>query len=80
MNARRIGMPRPVAVTTGPGGEPLAVGRARVSAVREEWVVEDRWWTGEPLRRRYLEVVLEDGADAVVFHDLVTGAWVAQRA
>ena len=28
----------------------LAVGGVPVEAVREEWVVEDRWWTGRPLR------------------------------
>jgi hypothetical protein len=49
-------------------------------AVREEWVVEDRWWTGAPLRRRYFELVLADGRDVVVFREL-TGArgWYEQR-
>jgi hypothetical protein len=56
------------------------VGRSRVEAVSEEWVVEDRWWTGRPLRRRYFELVLADGRNAVVFFDLVGGRWFAQRA
>ena len=77
--ARRIGTPRPAQVEVGPGGRPAAVGRSRVVAVREDWVVEDRWWTGEPLRRRYFELVLEDGRNAVVFHDLIGGAWLSQR-
>jgi hypothetical protein len=77
--AKRIGMPKPARVDVGPDGLPVAVGRSRVEAVREDWVVEDRWWTGRPLRRRYFELVLEDGRNAVVFHDLVDDAWLSQR-
>ena len=77
--AKRIGTPKPASVEVGPDGRPAAVGRTRVEAVREDWVVEDRWWTGEPLRRRYFELVLEDGRNAVVFHDLVGGGWCSQR-
>ena len=29
----------------------------------------DRWWTEEPVLRRYFEVVLESGENTVVFHD-----------
>ena len=35
-------------------------------------MVEDRWWTARPLRRRYFELVLEDGRNVVVFRDLVS--------
>jgi hypothetical protein len=56
------------------------VGPAEVDSVREEWVVEDRWWTGRPLRRRYFELVLANGRNVVVFHDLVGGEWFMQRA
>jgi hypothetical protein len=55
------------------------VGRTRVEAVNEEWVVEDRWWTGKQLRRRYFELVLTDGRNTVVFLDLGTGRWFIQR-
>ena len=58
---------------------PIAVGRTSVDCVREDWVVEDRWWTGKPLRRRYFELVLTDGRNIVVFHDLGTGRWFVQR-
>lgn len=51
-----------------------------VESVLEEWVVEDRWWTGRPLRRRYFECVLENGRNVVVFHDLVQRRWFEQRA
>jgi hypothetical protein len=50
-----------------------------VEAVSEEWVVEDRWWTGAPLRRRYFELILADGRNAVVFRDMREGRWYLQR-
>ena len=61
-------------------GRPRTVDDRRVDAVRETWLVEDRWWTDAPLRRRYWEVVTEDGRDVVVFRDLEAGAWYRQRA
>jgi hypothetical protein len=77
--ARRLGVPRPVEVRVGESGRPVAVARVRVEAVREDWVVEDRWWTRKPLRRRYFELVLDNGRNAVVFHDLIRGGWFVQR-
>jgi hypothetical protein len=59
---------------------PVAVGELAVESVREEWVIEDRWWTAQPLRRRYFELVLGDGRNTVVFRDLVEGRWYMQRA
>lgn len=50
-----------------------------VDAVRESWLVEDRWWNGSPIRRRYWEVVTACGRNLVVFHDLRAGGWFAQR-
>ena len=55
------------------------IGNREVDAVRESWLVEDRWWTDAPLRRRYWEVVTADGRDLVVFRDLIEGRWYAQR-
>jgi hypothetical protein len=75
----RVYRPRPVTVRMGAGGTPEAIGRTAVEGVREEWLVDDRWWTGRPLRRRYLELVTADGADRVVFCDLDSGRWFAQR-
>jgi CO dehydrogenase/acetyl-CoA synthase delta subunit len=75
----RLGRPRPVRVRADANGRPLAVGGRPVEAVRESWLVEDRWWTDAPLRRRYWEVVTEDGRDVVVFRDLQTGGWHGQR-
>ena len=63
-----------------PEGVPTEVGRVAVEQVREEWRVVERWWTGEPLRRRYFDVVLETGELVVVFLDEVAGRWYRQRA
>ncbi|MEA2409527.1 MAG: hypothetical protein QOC77_88 [Thermoleophilaceae bacterium] len=73
---RRLGTPKPVRVKA--DDLPRTVGRTAVETVIEEWVVEDRWWTGRPLRRRYFELVLADGRNTVVFRDLQTGRWFAQ--
>jgi hypothetical protein len=75
----RLYRPRPVSVRLGADRMPATVGRTEVEAVREEWLVEDRWWTGRPLRRRYVELVTADGANRVVFCDLETERWFAQR-
>jgi hypothetical protein len=55
------------------------VGTLTVAQVRESWLVEDRWWTEEPLRRRYWEVVTDCGRNLVVFHDMQGGGWFQQR-
>jgi len=83
MNARsskRLGAPRSAKVRAGPGGVPTALGQTAVDSVREDWVVEDRWWNGRPVSRRYFELVLIDGRNVVVFHDLASGRWLVQRA
>jgi hypothetical protein len=79
-SSRRLGEPERAAVAADERGVPTAVGPASVDSVREEWVIEDRWWTGRPLRRRYFELVLIDGRNVVVFRDLVGGGWFLQRA
>ena len=71
--------PRPARVHAR-GGVPVVVARERVEAVLEDWLVEDRWWTEQPIRRRYWEVVTVGGQDVVVFHDLLTGGWFRQAA
>ena len=77
---RRLSTPRPVAVEAGGDGLPSAVASSAVESIAEDWVVEDRWWTGRPLRRRYLELVLAAGRNVVVFRELASGRWFAQRA
>jgi CO dehydrogenase/acetyl-CoA synthase delta subunit len=76
---RRLSVPRRVAVTARVDGSPMLVGDLEVEAVRESWLIEDRWWTERPLRRRYWEVVTTCGRDEVVFVDLESGRWWRQR-
>jgi hypothetical protein len=76
---RRLAPPRSVKVRADAAGRPHEIAGRAVEAVRESWLVEDRWWTDAPLRRRYWEVVTADGRDLVVFRDLQGGRWYAQR-
>jgi len=76
---RRLYAPRRVAVEADPEGVPMAVEQTEVVAVREEWVVEDRWWTPQRLWRHYFELALVDGSDVVVFRDSAR-RWYRQRA
>jgi hypothetical protein len=76
---RRLAIPRRVAVEASDEGQPFVVDRLDVDSVRESWLVEDRWWTERPLRRRYWEIVTTCGRNEVVFHDLESGRWWRQR-
>ena len=77
---KRLNLPQPARVDAGEGGLPLRIDGQAVDAVRESWLIEDRWWSEEPLRRRYWEVVTTDGRNLVVFRDLLEGgAWYRQR-
>ncbi len=77
--AGRLNAPRPARVETRIDGAPCAVNHQPVAVLREEWRVLDRWWTEEPVLRRYFEVVLESGENTVVFHDGSGGGWFSQR-
>jgi general stress protein 26 len=77
--ARRLNEPAAVLVLA-EDEIPTAVNRVGVATVREEWHVVDRWWTEEPVRRRYFEVVLETGRNVVVFRDELSGKWYRQQA
>lgn len=80
MSIRRLGLPTSSKVEADVRGRPVAIAERVVEAIGEEWLVEDRWWTGKPVRRRYFEAILTDGSCAVVFCDLVAGRWYRQRA
>lgn len=70
--------PRPATVGVGADDRPRTAGGVAVEAIREEWLVEDRWWSAEPIARRYFELVLADGRCVVVFTE--RGRWFEQRA
>jgi hypothetical protein len=76
---RRLYAPQRVVVEVNVEGVPTAVDGVEVVAVREEWVVEDRWWTLRRMWRHYFELVLLDGRNAVVFRDS-SRRWFRQRA
>jgi hypothetical protein len=77
--ARRLNEPRPALVESTFAGAPRFVNSQAVALVREEWRVVDRWWTEEPVQRRYFEVVLESGQNVIVFRDEERGCWFSQR-
>lgn len=78
---RRLAEPLPAVVQADPNGMPRQVDGRAVDVIRETWLVEDRWWTARPLRRRYWEVVTTCGRNIVVFRDLVEHrrGWYSQR-
>jgi hypothetical protein len=75
----RFNAPRAARVEARVDGAPLAVNHRAVALLREEWRVVDRWWTEEPVVRRYFELVLDGGENTVVFHDGASGGWYTQR-
>ena len=77
--AGRLNEPRPARVESNFDGTPWQVNHQAVAITREEWRVLDRWWTEEPITRRYFEVVLESGENTVVFRDEERECWFTQR-
>ena len=77
--AGRLNPPRPALVETGFDGAPKVVNRQLVALIREEWRVVDRWWTEEPVDRRYFEVVLESGQNVCVYRDQEASSWFTQK-
>ena len=78
--ARRLNAPRDALVEARVDGTPRRVNRRGVALVREEWRVVDRWWTDEPVHRRYFDLVLETGENCVVYFDDDAAKWFTQRA
>ena len=77
--AGRVNEPRPALVRAGADGSPCQVNRQAVAIVREEWRVVDRWWTDQPISRRYFDLVLETGQQTVVFRDAEARRWFTQQ-
>jgi hypothetical protein len=76
---RILGAPRSVRVAAAGAGLPRSLDGRPVASVRDEWRVDEGWWTGRAVRRRYFDVVLADGRNTVVFLDHRTGRWFTQR-
>ena len=75
---RRLYAPQRASVEVDREGIPTEVEGVEVVAVREEWLVEDRWWTLRRMWRHYFELVLLDGRNTVVFRNS-SGRWYRQR-
>jgi hypothetical protein len=78
--ARRLNAPRTALVESHADGAPRRVNRQNVALLREEWRVVDRWWTEDPVDRRYFEVVLEGGRNVCVYRDREQRCWFTQNA
>ena len=77
--AGRVNAPRPALVEAALD-VPRTVNRQQVAVIREEWRVVDRWWTEQPVDRRYFDLVLETGENVCVYRDEEAGCWFTQRA
>ena len=80
---RRLKTPHALAVETSPAGTPLRLrlsgGWQDVMLIRRPWRIDQHWWRGEPVRRDYYRVALENGPSITLYHDLVTGEWARQE-
>jgi len=79
-----LNAPHRVEVELDANGQPIGIQdsgyetRRSVEAVGEVWRIDDEWWR-MPIRRRYVEAILEGGKRVVLFEDLTTGAWWIQK-
>ena len=79
---RPLNSPRPVQVTVDKqSGLPLALlernRRREVEGIQDSWCVDDEWWR-DPISRRYVQVLLRDGAIRTLFHDRIANRWFEQ--
>jgi hypothetical protein len=77
---RALAVPRAVAVASMPDGTPreltLDGGRRHgVVAVRDDWLVQDLWWTDRAVDRHYFELVLDSGRLVVVYREAAGASW-----
>ena len=79
---RPLNLPRPVQVTVDKqSGLPLALRerncRREVECIQDSWYVDDEWWR-DPISRRYVQVLLRNGAIRTLFHDRIADRWFEQ--
>lgn len=78
-------LPSPIQVTPHPrSGRPQRIlvrrGWREVDAVLDTWLVETEWWRPAPIRRRYFQLLLADGAPCTIFRDMCNDRWYTQPA
>lgn len=66
-------------MTAAGDGMPIAVDNRPVAHTRDEWRVDEGWWSGNRIRRRYFDLVLGDGRNVIVFWDAQRRRWYTQR-
>lgn len=70
---RYLTEPQPIEVETDDADVPIAVTinarRHPVDCIREEWLIQDQWWTEEPMARLYRSLTLKSGRCLEVFRE-----------
>jgi hypothetical protein len=51
----------------------------KIASVADIWEINEEWWRGKPINRRYYRVVTEDERIVTIFRDLVDGGWYRQN-
>ena len=79
---RPLNVPRPVQVTVDTRSDlPLTLlernRRREIERVQDSWHVDDEWWR-DSISRRYVQVLLRDGAIRTLFHDRIANRWFEQ--
>ena len=79
---RPLNLPRPIEIRLDAHTrQPIALQeRHRLRAIeriQDSWQIDDEWWRA-PISRRYLQVVLHDGALRTLFYDRIAKRWFEQ--
>lgn len=81
MTLRTLGGPRALSVDCAPDGTPRAViidgVRRGVMTIRDDWIVQDLWWTDRAIDRHFFELVLDSGRLVVVYREGAGAGWFA---
>jgi DNA polymerase-4/protein ImuB len=83
---KSLNLPQPIAIESRPSPrgkpEPAAlIGKKRrqeVKRIEDCWIVDEEWWL-RPIKRRYFQVRMENGALRTLYHDLGDQQWYAQN-
>jgi hypothetical protein len=51
----------------------------RVTAIEDQWEIDEEWWRTRPVSRMYYRVLLEDGQALTLYRDMLNGRWYRQR-
>ena len=80
---RPINNPIPATVQEDKHHKPVALTinrqRQRITAIEDQWEIEEEWWRTDPVSRLYYRVTLEDGTATTIFRDQETNKWYQQR-